>query len=476
MASLNRSWQRTERQGQFALVFGRRRVGKTYLLRRFVSAPRDDAAIPHVYYLAEQSTAARQRYDLAALALEALPDVGSATVEEIAVTWGALFRYITSKCIGGRRFCLIIDEFPYLVDQSPELPSVLQSWWDREAIHSGLFTVLCGSQLSAMQQLGASNAPLFGRFNAGILRIGPMRYDDVAQFYSASRRYSKRDALVMYGALGGTPRYHALADTSLKRDSALIELLFQPFGPLENEIRFLLSSDRIRDPSPYNAVLTAIASGDTKFSEIQQQTGQEKGTVSWVLRELQDLEWIRRELPFGETSDRRAIYVPSDPFVSFWYRFVFRLSSEIQFGDPERIYRDRVLPNLPNYMGARVFEGVCAQWLARYANSRLGLTIRRMGRYWSRDGKTEIDLVAELEDGSHLFGECKWTESGRVGLDTLVRLRAKVESLPDPQLTQAPRYAIFSTGPFAPDLVAAANTAGSNVSLIGIDDLLPDPR
>ncbi len=132
---------------------------------------------------------------LARQLIAALPS-GGVTAEDIAVSWNALLRYATQQTKERKRaagrFALILDEFPYLVDQTPELPSILQAWWDREAVHSPLLIVLCGSQLSAMAALGQESAPLFGRFNAGIFHLDPLHYEDVAAFYAGSPRYARR--------------------------------------------------------------------------------------------------------------------------------------------------------------------------------------------------------------------------------------------------------------------------------------------
>jgi hypothetical protein len=121
---------------------------------------------------------------------------GGVTAEDIAVSWNALLRYATQQTKERKRaagrFALILDEFPSLVDQTPKLPSILQAWWDREAVHFPLLIVLCGSQLSAMAALGQESAPLFGRFNAGIFHLDPLHYEDVAAFYAGSPRYARR--------------------------------------------------------------------------------------------------------------------------------------------------------------------------------------------------------------------------------------------------------------------------------------------
>ncbi|MCX6380431.1 MAG: ATP-binding protein [Armatimonadetes bacterium] len=471
LRALERAWNVQGSTGQMVLLYGRRRLGKTYLLQRFFAGGVGEMPRPHGYYLADQTTAATQRLALARTLLSVLPDDG-VEEEEIAVSWNALLRHVSAHCQQGERFGLILDEFPYLMEQSPELPATLQAWWDREGAHTRVFLVLCGSQLSAMASLGAESEPLFGRFNAGIMRLAPLRYDEVSEFYLESPFYGLLERLQMYGVFGGAPRYHALVDTSQPLEREVTDLLLRPGSPLENEVRFLLGSQHIRHPAPYNAILQAIAQGETQFGRIQQVTDIERSSLSFHLKTLLELGWIERELPFGETSERRALYIVADPFLAFWYRFVAPLSSVLQFNDPIAVYRERIAPYLFDYMGRYVFEGVCHQWLQRHARTRLSLSIQRMGRYWSRDGQTEIDIVAELSDGTYLFGECKWSANRPTGLSVLSALQAKALSLPEARYRRNPSFVLFTAGQFTPDLKALSKDRENRVFLISGEDLI----
>lgn len=481
LAALERAWTRRGSGGQMMLLFGRRRLGKTYLLQRYFTGgvTGDEEEKPHCYFLAEQSTAAQQRVTLARQLVAGLGENG-VTVEEAGVSWNALLHSVAERARmrpkSAGRFALILDEFPYLVAQTPELPSILQAWWDREGVHSPVFVVLCGSQLSAMAALGEATAPLFGRFNAGIFHLDPLHYEDAAAFYEGSTLYGVVEKLLMYGVFGGTPRYHALVDTSRTPAEEIVTLLMQPKAILENEVRFLLGSEQIRDPAPYNAILATIAGGETKFNRMQQLTGMERGALSSSLRSLVALGWIRREFPFGERSDKRAIYRVADPFLNFWYRLVAPQASALQFSDPAKVYAAQVAPRLGEYMGWLVFEEICAAWLKRHGLEPLGLKVRQMGRYWSRDGRTEIDLMAELEDGRFLFCECKWRPEGVMKLGDLSALQAKVANLPEARWRDKPRYALFTVGAFAPELKQLAADPEERVWLVSGADLLPGGR
>jgi uncharacterized protein len=267
------------------------------------------------------------------------------------------------------------------------------------------------------------------------------------------------------------PRYHALVDTSRPPAEEIVTLLLQPHAILESEVRFLLGSEQIRDPAPYNAILAAIAGGETKFNGIQQLIGVERSTLSFSLRTL-ELGWIQLELPFGEQSERRAIYRVADPFLTFWYRFVTPLASDLQFSDPMSVYTTHIAPRLADYMGWSLFEQICGQWLKKHAEKHLGLTVRRMARYWSRDGRTEIDLVAELEDGTFLFGECKWRTERPTRLSDLSALQAKVANLPEAVWQNKPSYILFALGGFSRELIQLAADPDARLHLIAEAEMI----
>lgn len=248
----------------------------------------------------------------------------------------------------------------------------------------------------------------------------------------------------------------------------------QPRAVLENEVRFLLSSERIRDPSPYNAVLEAIAHGETQFGGIQSMSGIERGRLSFYIQTLRELGWIWREYPYGDRSDRRALYRIADPFLAFWYRFVAPLASELQFSDPNQVFASRVAGALPEYMGSHVFEEICGQWLKRYARQHFGIVIRNMGRYWSRDGRTEIDIMADLDTGGFLFCECEWRSRGALRASDYIDLKARVASLPEARWRDQPTFMLFTVGSVSEELAVLAADPSERLFLVAGQDLLPE--
>jgi AAA+ ATPase superfamily predicted ATPase len=182
-----------------------------------------------------------------------------------------------------------------------------------------------------------------------------------------------------------------------------------------------------------------------------------------------DMEWIDREAPFGDTSGKRSIYRITDHFIHFWYRFVSSLASELEFQDTTEVYKSRVEPYINDYMGRYVFEDICLQYLKKSAATRHNLNIRNAGRYWTRDGSVEIDLVGSLSDGGILACECKWSSSP-VGVSVYYDLMTKSGMLPPAIGTGPLQYAMFSMAGFDDKLIETANS--DNVLLISGEDLI----
>ncbi|MCC6485537.1 MAG: ATP-binding protein [Armatimonadetes bacterium] len=456
LQALTQRWEAPD--GQFALLYGRRRVGKTYLLQHFLEKK------PHVYFLAAQTSLADNLSQLAQAALSAVPHSGY-SVADIS-TLNSILRFISSASRESR-LAVVLDEFQYLLQQDPSLPSQIQAWWDTEGIRSKVFLVLCGSHLGIMDGLGGAQQPLFGRFTFRY-KLPPMSYDDIASFYTSSH-YTTREKLIAYGVFGGTPRYHALVNPRVDLHKNVCDLILSPLGTLHSEPEVLMSSSQVRDPAPYNAVLLAIAAGCTKFNEIAQRVKSSSSQLSFYLKGLLELEWITRERPFGEASEKRSIYAIADHFLRFWYRFVAVSRSQLELQDVSGVYRTRVQPYLDDYMGRYVFENVCLQYLNKCVPACYNLQILDAGRYWSRDGSAEIDIVADLDDGATLACECKWSSSP-IGVNVYYGLMKKLSRLPPPRGTGPVRYALFSAAGFDESMTHTAVKDG--VILVSGEDLL----
>jgi len=458
LASLGASWDSDK--AEFVLLYGRRRVGKTYMLQHFLSDNR-----PHCYFLASSMSIADNIAQLAEALIASTPSAVGMKAADLPTLRSILQFY--GNLVSETRFALVIDEFQYLVTQDPSIPSQIQAWWDTVGIRSHAYLVLCGSHVGMMGALAGGSQPLYGRFTLR-QRLKPMTYQETTLFYQ-NEKWSTRDKLIAYGVLGGTPKYHAVFSEKQDLGFNIIKHLLNPDGILHAEPEVMIASSSIRDPALYNSVLHAIAKGETRRSNIEQRAGLNHSLFGFYSQSLMDMEWIDREAPFGDITGKRSIYRITDHFIHFWYRFVSSLASELEFQDTTEVYNSRVEPYINDYMGRYVFEDICLQYLKKSAATRHNLNIRNAGRYWTRDGSVELDIVGSLSDGGILACECKWSSSP-VGVSVYYDLMTKSGMLP-PAIGSGPlQYAIFSMAGFDDKLIATANS--DNVILISGEDLI----
>jgi uncharacterized protein len=460
LAALADAWD--SGKAELLLLYGRRRVGKTYMLQHFLSDAR-----PQCYFLASAMSIADNLAQLAEALLAAHPDASDTTVGELPTLRSVLRLY--EEAARKTKFALVIDEFQYLVAQDPSIPSQIQAWWDTSGIRSQAYVVLCGSHVGMMEALTGASQPLYGRFTLR-QKLKPMAYDETALFYQ-SDRWSTRDRLIAYGVLGGTPQYHATFSDKQPLGANIVRHVLSPNGLLRNEPEVMMASSSIRDPASYSSILRAIAQGETRRSNIAQRAGLTNSQFTFFSQSLMEMEWIDRETPFGDSAANRSIYRITDHFIHFWYRFVSKLASELEFQDTSEVYKSRVAPYLNDYMGRYVFEDICLQYLKKYAASNHDLRIRSAGRYWNRDGSVEIDIVGNLDDGQVLACECKWSSSP-IGVDVYYELMRKAALIPLPRETGPLRYALFSAAGFDEHLEGSAKR--DDVILVSGDDLLKD--
>lgn len=448
------------------LLYGRRRLGKTFFLRHFLKAHQG------VYFLAADSTSLENLGGFLGQLRQAFPSRQDATLVNYP-GWRSALRLL---CDLARHepLAVVLDEFGYLCHADPSIPSVLQSVWDLDAQSTKLKLILCGSELGVLSTLDEYGQPLHGRFDwKGHFKS--LDYYDAARFIAAAsssgRTYSARDMMLAYGLYGGAGRYLAAIDPARALSANVASQILDPNGVFHNEGESLIRQERnIRDISSYNAILAAVASGATRWGEIINQSHIESATLPAYMSRLQQLGWITHEKPFGEPG-RKGLYRLSDNMLQGWYRYIFRFRSAIQMANPDEAWSQLVQPDLPVYMGIQVFEGICKEHLARFSSRYSMPLIMDMGRWWSRSSQVEIDLVAHLKDGSYLFGECKWTASP-VDVDELVRLQRKVELVPNQSWKERAQYVLFSAGGFKPYLEERSREG--KILLIGPEELFPE--
>lgn len=402
LASLERMYKK--KNFQMAVVYGRRRIGKTSLLNEFIKDKNS------LYLPAEEVNDSLNLQKFSRLLGDKIGIKSFPTVE----SWNALFSIIKDQ-LGDQHLVIVIDEYPYAASANKSLNSILQHVIDYAFKDTNIFLILCGSSMSFMEnQVLGEKSPLFGR-RTGQLKINPLDYYDSARFYPNA---SDEDKIKYYACIGGTPYYLSLIDTDLSFEENLRELYFEINGYLLNE-GILLMKQEFREPANYNAVLQAIASGSNTLSEIAGFTKLESSLISKYLLTLQELNYIERIIPFGANALKGKIsqYQITENFIAFWYRYVFSVRTEIERSNGD-IYFSLARDDLSDFIGP-LFEDITRQYLRRLnAQRKLPFIAKSFGKWWGKDKKgkvQELDIVVESVAGKELLvGECKWRNSFKV--------------------------------------------------------------
>lgn len=399
------------------LVWGRRRTGKTRLLGRFVEGKRA------VFYGATEQSSEAELRGLSQAARESFqPSGGDLLALGDFPTWDAAFTYLGERA-HRERLIVVLDEFPYLVEAEPALPSIIQRFWDHTGRETKLRLVLCGSAQAVMEDLQTRRAPLFGRVDLR-LQLHPFGYKDAALFVP---RLSPSERAVAYSTLGGMPTYLARWRDDVGHAANLRRLFGDPTSPLIEEGEFVLSSE-LPEGAGYFRILLAIASGHRTYGAIRTFADIE---IDRQLDRLLRIGLIERVVPATEdpTRTRRAVYRIADNFLAFWFRFVYRRRADIARGLGREVVARAILPGLSDYMG-EPWEEMGREHVRRLA-ARGGLPVRvsSIGRWWNADHSVEIDIVGVQGRTVVLAGSVKWAR--RIGRGELSRLRRAVEALPN---------------------------------------------
>lgn len=419
---------------EFAVVYGRRRVGKTTLIREFLKDKES------VYYMAVEGTKKENLRGLSAAFL--MQGKNNAPAAESYVEfrdYEAALAYIDLLAGEHRRIVIAIDEYPYLAASYPTISSLVQKHIDECWKDSRLFLILCGSSMSFMEeQVLGYKSPLYGRRTAQF-KIRPFTFWEAGEML---KDYSAQDRALLYGVTGGIPEYLSRIDGTKDVHENIIRLFFDESGRLFEEPINLMKQE-LREPMTYHSIISAIASGASRLNEIATKTGLESGGCSNQLSSLIALQIVKKEVPMTQNANSRStLYSLEDSMYLFWYRFVRPNSSSIMCGVGRQIYETVVMPQNDDFMG-RIFETICRQYLfLPEIYGKLPFPIGQIGRWWGNNARArrqeEIDLMA-MSGEKVLFGECKWRNE-KIGRQVVERLLERGELFQYPEKY----YYIFS--------------------------------
>jgi uncharacterized protein len=413
---LREAWQ-AERSA-FIPIYGRRRIGKSELILHFMGDK------PGLYFVGKRAPGGAQMKEFLEAAARVLNEPLLAQVRP--TNWKDALQAVVERLPERTKFIIALDEFQWMAQASPELPSILQELWDRSWSRSGqILLILCGSYLGFMErEVLGPRSPLFGRRTAQIF-LRPFNYIEAAAFHPD---FSEIDQARIYAICGGIPAYLLSFEKNLSVEQNLIRHVLDDNAALAREPDFLLREE-LRDLIPYHAVLTTLAQGKSNPTQLAQATGLDVRSLNYFLTTLSEISYVQRLYPVTGTkpSVRSVRYAVDDPLLRFWFRFVFPHQSLIRLLGPERALAEIIQPELESYFG-RCFERLCRESMTFLYLQEGVRTAFTVGEYW--DSKVQIDVVGSREDNWTDLGECKWGTIASLG-SIAADLESKIQLYPN---------------------------------------------
>lgn len=408
-----------QRDGSFVVVYGRRRVGKTTLIKEFI---KNKTAF---YYLATEELEVQSMKRLAGV-------IGRATNNSLlnkAVfnDWLDLFQLVADYKPNEKKV-LVIDEFPYLVKTNPAFPSILQNAWDELLKDNNVMLILSGSLIGMMLKHTLSyDSPLYGRRTAQ-MRLSSLPFNDV---YMASGLTFER-AVEQYAITGGVPKYLEFFEDGRELVDQIKDVVLNKSGFLYEEPFFLLRSESLSAVN-YFSIIKTIADGNHKLGKIASALNQDTSSITPYLSTLTELGFIEKRIPVTEKNPektRKGLYFISDNFIRFWFHYVYPYKGELEL-DNVQIVLDEINKDFKEKFVAFAYEDICKEIFQNLCKKgSIDFVPSRIGSYWLNDfnNDTEIDVMAIDNQNKRIFvGECKYHNKS-VDAQVYFSLKEKVEN------------------------------------------------
>ncbi|MFP4559126.1 MAG: ATP-binding protein [Archaeoglobaceae archaeon] len=400
-------------QKSLVVIYGRRRVGKTELVKKFS----EDKNL--IYFLADKRGTLINAERFATVASKHFGDVPP-RVEN----FDDVFKYISSRT-GSDKAVVVIDEFSYLVEKDSSIPSVFQLIWD-EIVREGMMLILLGSSISMMEKGVLSyKSPLYGR-RTGQWKVTPLPFKEVTKFH----KVNIEKAVEVYAVFGGIPMYLNYFNPEKDIFSNVEDRVFRKGSVLNEEVEFLLREE-LSEYSSYLSILEAIAHGRTRIVEIADYSKIQAKDLPKYLNNLIKLEVIKKEHPVTEKiKTKKTVYKISDNFFRFYFKFVHPYKSDLEIGKFDRV-KSKLRDDFNSFLG-ETFEDISREFiLETYKKGVLPFDISKIGKWWQR--KVEVDIVTlgerdkEKEVG---FFECKWSALSENEANRIIeKLKSKAKTV-----------------------------------------------
>ena len=461
---LNERYQNPD--AQLIIIYGKRRIGKTELIKEFIKNKNS------IYFICDKTTEKENLKNLGRIAGQKFKNI--ILVENGFRDWYQFFDFLKEslkeylKESQYKNIIIAIDEFPYLYSSNAAIASIFQKGWDEILKKLPVFLIICGSSISMMLKETINySAPLYGR-KTGQIFLKPLGFYDAWKFFP-ELDFSR--FLYIYAICGGIPLYLKQFAPLKSLTKNLTENVFNKNSVLYNEGEIILSEE-LSELRIYFAILKALSLGKTKFGEIINYTGIAKTSMHKYLYVLEELQLIHKEIPITEKrpeKSRKGAYKIIYPFFGFWFKFVLPFKSELEMGDLGKVLK-YFHENFESTI-TMVYQDLCREILR--IKLKKVFKFNQIGRWWDVIGKKqfEIDLVAiDEENNQILFGEAKWSNK-KVGINILEGLKEKSRFLSWNNAGRKEKFILFSKSGFTDELIRHAGIE-KDLILVEKDEIL----
>lgn len=401
------------KKAEFMILYGRRRIGKTRLVTRWMETQNPRA----LFWVAEPTSSVDQLRSFSQTIFR-FESQSQPPADMSYGNWRTAFEAL-ARLAEKERLAVIIDEFTYLIEAEPAVAAYLQHAWDHTLSKANIFLVVSGSHLGMMyRQVLSYQAPLYGRSTSNLL-LQPLPFGVTQSFY---QNYDADERVAVYAMLGGVPAYWERFSPERTVTENIREEFLNYRGSLHDEPRLLLA-DFLNDPHNYVAIFRAIASGARTPKEIARVSGLDEKHVPQYLSLLVETGFVARRVPVTQPpASRLGRHFITDPFLRFYYRFLSRRQTQLALGVDEQSLAE-IKRHLLDFIGTYTWEELCQEWLLRATGkARLPFLPDQVGSAWTRKAQVDVVGINSMEK-TLILGECKWSPKtmDRDVVETLVR-------------------------------------------------------
>ncbi len=442
--------QYKNKTGSFIIVYGRRRIGKTFLINEFTKNK------PNIYLLGTREIRIELIKKFSMKISEFFND--EIISKNPLTSWDSIFEYIIDKTVNIKnRLLIIIDEITYIISVDKSFLSIFQKYYDTELKNRNLMFILSGSLINIVyNDILSYSSPLYGR-RTGNIKLEEFKFSNVYRYFNYM---DMKKTIEIYSIFGGMPYYLSLINSK----KSIINQYICPGNIFYNDAEFILREE-LSNPERYFTILKLIASGKNSISEMANIMEYRTNELSPYLDKLASMGTIKKEYPAYAKKRNNGVYKINSNYFNFYFKFIFENQEYInEF--KKNIIINIINKNLNKYV-SKIFEDICREFLMENSGKIINSDIIEMGKWWGKNrnkekgyDNEEIDILGRDLLNRYIFGEVKY-KNKKADINILNELKRKSSIFDfDNKL-----YIIFSYSGFNNDLITVSSIE-KNVILI----------